>query len=129
MNISELIEFHKKGAEACEAYSGTHSETCAVTKDICKHYQNKAAWHRDAVALLEKESNLQQLMTAAENRGDELEDLLREVMDCPQVVESATVPRMGIESAPHNVVVTIHIALLRLRKVQAALKPIEGEGL
>lgn len=53
MNISELIEFHKKGAESCEAYSGTPPDTRAVTKDICKHYQKTAAWHREAVEALQ----------------------------------------------------------------------------
>ncbi|WP_219915023.1 Arc family DNA-binding protein [Pseudomonas protegens] len=51
----------------------------------------------------------------------ERDALLRELLDCPQVIETATIPRGGIEQNPSQVVVTLHVGLLRLRKVQAAL--------
>lgn len=51
----------------------------------------------------------------------EAHGLLREIEGCPWVVEEATIPRAGIEAAPQQVVGTMHVGLMRLRKIRAAL--------
>lgn len=51
----------------------------------------------------------------------EAQALLREFVDCPWVVDEATIPKAGIEAAPQQVVGTMHVGLLRLRKVRAWL--------
>jgi hypothetical protein len=48
--------------------------------------------------------------------------LLREIEGCPWVVDEATIPKAGIESAPQQVVGTMHVGLMRLRKIRAALE-------
>lgn len=52
MNLQELIDFHIAGAESCEAYAITPGASEAKNKDIGKHYNKRAKWHRDAVELL-----------------------------------------------------------------------------
>lgn len=52
---------------------------------------------------------------------DEAHALLREIEGCPWVVDEATIPRAGIEAAPQQVVGTMHVGLIRLRKIRAAL--------
>lgn len=47
--------------------------------------------------------------------------LLQDFVDCPWNVEEATIPKAGIEAAPQNVVGTMHVGLVRLRKVRAWL--------
>lgn len=47
--------------------------------------------------------------------------LLREIEGCPWVVEEATIPKAGIEAAPQQVVGTMHVGLMRLRKIRALL--------
>lgn len=46
---------------------------------------------------------------------------LAEILDCPYVLEEATIPKGGIEVAPNQVVGTMHISLGRMRKLRAAL--------
>lgn len=138
----DLAKHYRKTAgwhrEAVEAIDSVLAREAALREElalIIKSFDELAACVGFSEARLDQTGDspvdcanqLQQRLTAAERRAVKFEGLLREVMECPQVVESATIPRMGIESAPHNVVVTIHIALLRLRKVQAALRPVEGE--
>jgi hypothetical protein len=50
-----------------------------------------------------------------------LREALQEIVDCPQWVDQATVPRAGIEAAPHQVVMNMSVGLIRLRKARAAL--------
>lgn len=58
---------------------------------------------------------------AAAQRADAAEQMLRELTDCPWVVEEATIPKAGIEAAPQQVVGTMHVALVRLRKARELL--------
>ena len=53
MNLQELIDFHAVGAEACEAYAVTPGAAEDKNKDIGKHYNKRAKWHRDAIALVQ----------------------------------------------------------------------------
>lgn len=50
--IDELIAFHLRAAESCEAFAVTPDADKAKNKDIAKHYQKTAAWHREAVEAL-----------------------------------------------------------------------------
>lgn len=53
MNLQELIDFHTIGAETCEAYAVTPGAAEDKNKDIGKHYNKRAKWHRDAIALVQ----------------------------------------------------------------------------
>ena len=53
MNLQELSDFHTVGAEACEAYAVTPGAAEDKNKDIGKHYNKRAKWHRDAIALVQ----------------------------------------------------------------------------
>jgi hypothetical protein len=55
----------------------------------------------------------------------ELLEALKEICDCPQFVDEATVPKAGIEVAPQQVVINMSVALVRLRKAQAAIAKAE----
>ena len=55
----------------------------------------------------------------------ELLEALKEICDCPQFVDEATVPKAGIEAAPQQVVVNMSVALVRLRKARAAIAKAE----
>lgn len=46
---------------------------------------------------------------------------LAELLDCPYVLEEATIPRGGVEVAPNQVVGTVHISIGRMRKLRALL--------
>lgn len=59
----------------------------------------------------------------AEAERDALRSALTELLDCPYVLEEATIPRGGVEVAPNQVVGTVHISLGRMRKLRAALNP------
>lgn len=48
MTIADLIAFHVKGAEACEAYARADMPR----KSDAEHYEKRAKWHRDAAKLL-----------------------------------------------------------------------------
>lgn len=51
----------------------------------------------------------------------EAHTLLSEIEGCPWVVEEATIPKAGIEAAPQQVVGTMHMGLMRLRKIRTFL--------
>lgn len=51
----------------------------------------------------------------------EARELLKGIEGCPWVVEPATVPKAGVDSAPSQVVGTMHVGLLRLRKIRTWL--------
>lgn len=70
MNLQELIDFHTVGAEACEAYAVTPGAAEDKNKDIGKHYNKRAKWHRDAIALVQNMAGALELVT---NAGFELE--------------------------------------------------------
>ena len=55
----------------------------------------------------------------------ELLEALKEICDCPQWVDEATIPKAGIEAAPQQVVVNMSVALVRLRKARAAISKAE----
>jgi hypothetical protein len=55
----------------------------------------------------------------------ELLEALKEICDCPQWVDEATVPKAGIEAAPQQVVVNMSVALVRLRKAKTAIAKAE----
>lgn len=50
-----------------------------------------------------------------------LVEALEQLLDCPYVIEQATIPKAGIEAAPQQVVGTLHVNLMRMRKARAAL--------
>lgn len=53
---------------------------------------------------------------------------LREIVDCPFTVDSATVPKIGItEAPPYQVVVVISCAWTRLQNIRKSLAAIEKE--
>lgn len=94
MNLQDLIDFHTVGAEACEAYAVTPGAAEDKNKDIGKHYNKRAKWHRDAIALvqgllgqgepvallskgfttLESEGGKYRIITAYQNRDDAWSD-------------------------------------------------------
>jgi hypothetical protein len=55
-------------------------------------------------------------------RVAELEAALREVMDVPRVVDEATVPRAGQNSAPEQVVYTLCVSYARLKRIEKLLE-------
>jgi hypothetical protein len=55
----------------------------------------------------------------------ELLEALKEICDCPQHVDEATVPKAGIEAAPQQVILIMAVALVRLRKARAAIAKAE----
>jgi hypothetical protein len=55
----------------------------------------------------------------------ELLEALKEICDCPQLIDEVTVSKAGIEAAPQQVIVHIFVALVRLRKAQAAIAKAE----
>lgn len=78
-----------------------------------------------------------QLMNAyADGRKDGREEVaiamsellaaLRELLDCPFDIDSATVPKAGIDAAPEQVVGTMSVALLRYRRARAAIAKATG---
>jgi hypothetical protein len=57
----------------------------------------------------------------------ELVEALQELIGCPYDIDTATVPKAGIDAAPSQVVGTMSVALMRLRKARAALAKATGE--
>mgnify|MGYP003627074711 FL=1 len=57
-----------------------------------------------------------------------LVEALTEILDCPYVLEEATIPRGGVEAAPQQVVGTLHVNLVRMRKARTALATFHREG-
>jgi hypothetical protein len=57
--------------------------------------------------------------------NQELLEALKAICDCPQFIDEATVPKAGIEAAPQQVIVIMSVALVRLRKAQAAIDKAE----
>lgn len=57
----------------------------------------------------------------------ELLDALKEICDCPQWIDEATVSKAGIEAAPQQVIMNMSVALVRLRKARAAIAKATGE--
>jgi hypothetical protein len=55
----------------------------------------------------------------------ELLEALKEICDCPQFIDESTVPKAGIETAPQQIIVNMSVALVRLRKAQAAIAKAE----
>ena len=62
-----------------------------------------------------------------ESVNAELLEALKEIADCPQFIDEATVPKAGIEAAPQQVIVNMSVALVRLRKARAAIDKAEGD--
>jgi len=56
-----------------------------------------------------------------------LVEALTEILDCPYVLEEATIPRGGVEAAPQQVVGTLHVNLVRMRKARTALSTFHRE--
>ena len=48
-----------------------------------------------------------------------MREAIKEIAKAPYVIESATIPKAGIESAPEQVVGTLHIVLKRMLRIQA----------
>ncbi len=48
VTIQDLIEFHRRGADNCEAYSRTDDPD----KQTEKHYAKRSTWHQQAVDFL-----------------------------------------------------------------------------
>ena len=51
----------------------------------------------------------------------ELEEIIKDFLDCPRWIDDATVPKGGIEVAPEQVVFNASIGLLRIRRARKAL--------
>jgi hypothetical protein len=75
------------------------------------------AWREEAAAELRRLHEVNQMLLEA----------LKEICDCPQYVDEATVPKAGIKAAPQQVVVNMSVALVRLRKARAAIAKAEVE--
>lgn len=56
-----------------------------------------------------------------ESRIEYLEAGLHELLDCPYVLEEATIPKGGIEVAPQQVVGTMHVSLVRYQRLKQLL--------
>lgn len=57
-----------------------------------------------------------------EARLHRMEGALRELLDSPYVLEEATIPKLGPDRAPEQVVGTLHVGLVKYRKAKAALE-------
>jgi len=55
----------------------------------------------------------------------ELLDALKEICNCPQIVDEATVPKAGIETSPQQVIVIMFVGLVRLRKALETISKAE----
>jgi len=55
----------------------------------------------------------------AEAQAAVMREAIKEIAEAPYVIESATIPKAGIESAPEQVVGTLHIVLKRMLRIQA----------
>jgi hypothetical protein len=55
----------------------------------------------------------------------ELLDALKEICNCPQLVDEATVPKAGIETSPQQVIVIMFVGLVRLRKALETISKAE----
>jgi hypothetical protein len=56
----------------------------------------------------------------------DLLEVLQELINCPYDIDQATVPKDGIDTAPNQVVGTMSVALMRLRKARAAIAKATG---
>ncbi len=58
----------------------------------------------------------------------EVENLLKSILDCPYVIDSATVPKAGIEIAPEQVAGNLSIAYLKIKRIEEFLNKIRGSA-
>lgn len=56
-----------------------------------------------------------------EKEVQDLRDVLEEIINCPQSVDEATIPAGGVEVNPAQVILTMSVSLVRIRKARAAL--------
>jgi len=66
-------------------------------------------------------SDLWEQFAELDKTNQMLLEALKEICDCPQWIDEATVPKAGIEAALQQVVVNMSVALVRLRKARAAI--------
>ena len=64
----------------------------------------------------------------AEAQREALLEALRELVECPYRIDEASIPAAGIDAAPQQVVGTMSVALMRLRKARVALAAAEGRN-
>ena len=55
-----------------------------------------------------------------------LRDALDEIINCPQSVDEATIPAGGVEVNPAQVILTMSVSLVRIRKARAVLAAMEN---
>lgn len=56
----------------------------------------------------------------------ELLAVSRLIAECPYTIEPATVPKGGIDKAPEQVVGTMHVGLLKRRRLRAVVESLDG---
>jgi len=83
--------------------------------EISSLLQNQAANQCYASEELKTRERAEQ----AEAQVAEMREAIKEIAEAPYVIESATIPKAGIESAPEQVVGTLHIVLKRMLRIQA----------
>lgn len=54
--------------------------------------------------------------------NDKLYSALSDLMECPYVIDQATIPNAGIDAAPDQVVGNMSVALVKRRAALAAIK-------
>ena len=64
-------------------------------------------------------------MSAAEELIEELVSVIRSILECPRLLDEATVPKAGIDAAPNQVVFNISCAYLKVKDMQRALDSYE----
>ena len=57
---------------------------------------------------------------------DELLAIAQQILECPYTIEPATVPKGGIDKAPEQVVGTMHVGLLKRRRLRAVVESLDG---
>lgn len=53
---------------------------------------------------------------------EQMKDILKEILECPRIIDEATVPKGGIDVAPKQVVFNMSIGLMRIRKARRILE-------
>ena len=66
-------------------------------------------------------NNAAEIAAQADARIAELEDVIKEIINCPHGVDAATVPRNGIEASPSQVVLQYSIGYARIERARKLL--------
>ena len=90
-------------------------------QDRDKEYANAHRWNSMSEAA---EIDLGE----CEKQRDVLAEALGEILDCPYIIDEATVPKTGIDAAPKQVVGILSVSIVRIRKAQAVLASVHKQA-